>query len=135
MNATRAPVDGAGCYGQGQDWLTGVRGQGIVVSRGRREAPRAARNIRLPRFPPAPINRTLGFPQSGWKRAHISDRVPHRVCKRGAARSRVRNPCRRSKSHCSCWPRVLRGHGFVFQHASRFSPGVLVSTGRELTAG
>ena len=26
-----------------------------------------------------PINRTLGFPQSGWKRAHISDRVPHRV--------------------------------------------------------
>jgi len=32
------------------------------------------------RFPPAPpINRTLGFPQSGWKRAHISGRIPCRV--------------------------------------------------------
>jgi hypothetical protein len=47
---------------------------------GRREAPRAARNIRLaPVSSRPPINRTLGFPQSGWKQAHISDRVPHRV--------------------------------------------------------
>jgi hypothetical protein len=47
---------------------------------GRREAPRAARASRLaPVSSRPPINRTLGFPQSGWKRAPISDRVPHRV--------------------------------------------------------
>ena len=45
------------------------------------EAPRAARHSRLAPVSsrPIPINRTLGFPQSGWKRAHISDRVPYRV--------------------------------------------------------
>src|SRR5450755_1799716 len=47
---------------------------------GRQEAPRAARQSRLaPVSSRPPINRTLGFPQSGWKRAPISDRVPCRV--------------------------------------------------------
>ena len=47
---------------------------------GRREAPCAARESRLaPVSSRPPINRTLGFPQSGWKRAHIRSRIPHRV--------------------------------------------------------
>src|SRR5207302_9866409 len=44
---------------------------------GRREAPRAARQSRLaPVSSRPPINRTLGFPQSGCKRAPISGSVP-----------------------------------------------------------
>ena len=55
-------------------------GSGDCWWSGRREAPRAARQSRLaPVSSRPPINRTLGFPQSGWKRAHISDRVPRRV--------------------------------------------------------
>ena len=47
---------------------------------GRQEAPRAARRSRLaPVSSRPPINRTLGSPQSGWKRAHISGRIPCRV--------------------------------------------------------
>jgi hypothetical protein len=88
---------------------------------GRREAPRAARNIRLaPVSSRPPINRTLGFPQSGWKRAHISDRVPHRVrgdglldqptCRRQlagwlAAFAAARGPDHEARSHIGTAPR------------------------------
>ena len=59
---------------------------------GRREAPCAARASRLASVSSRPpINRTLGFPQSGWKRAHISDRVPHRERGDGL----LDQPCRR----------------------------------------
>jgi hypothetical protein len=52
----------------------------LVGESGRREAPRAARQSRLaPVSSRSPINRTLGFPQSGCKRARISDRIPCRV--------------------------------------------------------
>ena len=44
---------------------------------GRREAPHAARQSRLaPVSSRPPINRTLGSPQSGCKRAHISGSIP-----------------------------------------------------------
>ena len=50
-------------------------GEGRVS--GRREAPRAARQSRLaPVSSRPPINRTLGSPQSGCKRAPISDGIP-----------------------------------------------------------
>ena len=52
----------------------------VSLRSGRRETPRAARTSRLaPVSSRPPINRTLGFPQSGWKRAHISDGIPHHV--------------------------------------------------------
>ena len=88
---------------------------------GRREAPRAARQSRLaPVSSHPPINRTLGFPQSGWKRAHISSRVPHRVhgdglldqpsCRRQlagwlAAFAAARGPDHEARSHTGTAPR------------------------------
>jgi hypothetical protein len=56
--------------------------QSTSLRSGRREAPRAARPCRLaPVSSRPPINRTLGFPQSGWKRAPFSGRIPRRVAR------------------------------------------------------
>ena len=76
---------------------------------GRREAPRAARQSRLaPVSSRPPINRTLGFPQSGCKRAPISGSVPLQHSQDGLTDQPECHGCARG------WPAAFAaaaGHG------------------------